>query len=432
MRGFDLESVCGQLSGTNILKFRYTEGERAREQLDVNSDNLRNNSDNHCHRRNSLLSRLDKNQNRLSLPDTDARSLDSVATLTTVCSSSPALPSPSMELIQDHLRLLMEGRPYEELHEFCDFTLREQNELTSAKGAQPLAPADFQPVVKKSVCYIVAAVIFNEKDEVLMMQEAKSSCAGQWYLPAGRMEAGEDISEAAKREVLEETGLEFELSTLFLVETAQGSWYRFVVTGQITGGRLKTPAEADSESLQAKWIGDLSDFPLRSGDVLPLIERGRLYHNAHSGSRPQPWHHPVVPALRPHKSLVLRAVILIRKKTSSRMHVLVSEKTAAHLPVCEINPMRSIHSTLKKYLTEIFGAEIPAHKLHGLLSLEHSGRPANSNDGTCLTLLISVKVPLETLCLIDKYSWLELERGLGDQLLARLSKNMTVPLAVIR
>merc|ERR1712083_191477 len=113
---------------------------------------------------------------------------------------------------------------------------------------------------------------------------------------------------------------------------------------------------------------------------------------AHCGARPEPWHHPVVPALRPHKSLLLRAVILIRKKSNNRMHVLVSEKTAAHLPVCQINPMRSIHSTLKKYLTEIFGAEIPAHKLHGMLSLEHSGRPANSNDGCCLTLLISVKV----------------------------------------
>ena len=105
-----------------------------------------------------------------------------------------------------------------------------------------------------------------------------------------------------------------------------------------------------------------------------------------------------------------RAVILIRKKSNNRMHVLVSEKTAAHLPVCQINPMRSIHSTLKKYLTEIFGAEIPAHKviwtvlvnidqrnfqLHGMLSLEHSGRPANSNDGCCLTLLISVKVTFE-------------------------------------
>ena len=51
-------------------------------------------------------------------------------------------------------------------------------------------------------------------------QEAKSSCAGQWYLPAGRMEPGEDVCEAAKREVLEETGLNFEITTLLIVESA--------------------------------------------------------------------------------------------------------------------------------------------------------------------------------------------------------------------
>ena len=49
-----------------------------------------------------------------------------------------------------------------------------------------------------------------------MMQEAKSSCAGQWYLPAGKMEPGEDIVEAAAREVLEETGLEFQPTSLLL------------------------------------------------------------------------------------------------------------------------------------------------------------------------------------------------------------------------
>ena len=52
------------------------------------------------------------------------------------------------------------------------------------------------------------------------LQEAKSSCAGQWYLPAGRMEPGEEVAEAAIREVKEETGLDFEPTNLLQIETA--------------------------------------------------------------------------------------------------------------------------------------------------------------------------------------------------------------------
>ena len=69
---------------------------------------------------------------------------------------------------------------------------------------------------------------------------------------------------------------------------------------------------------------------------------------------------------------------------------------------------------------------------HGLLSIEHSGKPAHSNDGCCLSLLISIRVPLEEVVLIDKYAWLELDKALGDEILGRLGKNMTIPLAVIR
>lgn len=62
---------------------------------------------------------------------------------------------------------------------------------------------------------------------------------------------------------MEETGLEMELDTLLLVEAASKAWFRFILTGTVTGGHLKTPAQADSESLQAKWIKDISEVLLK-------------------------------------------------------------------------------------------------------------------------------------------------------------------------
>lgn len=60
------------------------------------------------------------------------------------------------------------------------------------------------------------------------------------------------LQEAVKREVLEETGLHMEPTSLIMVECASKAWFRFIVTGRVTGGTLKTPAQADSESLQVK------------------------------------------------------------------------------------------------------------------------------------------------------------------------------------
>lgn len=53
-----------------------------------------------------------------------------------------------------------------------------------------------------------------------------------------------------------------ELDTLLLVEAASKAWFRFILTGTVTGGVLKTPAQADSESLQAKWIKNISEVLL--------------------------------------------------------------------------------------------------------------------------------------------------------------------------
>ena len=51
----------------------------------------------------------------------------------------------------------------------------------------------FMPCVRQTVTYIVCSVLLNDRDEILMVQEAKLSCRGKWYLPAGRMERNERV-----------------------------------------------------------------------------------------------------------------------------------------------------------------------------------------------------------------------------------------------
>lgn len=60
-----------------------------------------------------------------------------------------------------------------------------------------------------------------------------------------------------------------------MIETASGLWLRFVLTGDIIGGTLKTPAQADKESLQAKWVDNLDELTLRATDIIHLIDRAR-------------------------------------------------------------------------------------------------------------------------------------------------------------
>lgn len=228
--------------------------------------------------------------------------------------------------------------------DLCDFTVEEQNALSEAKGITVTTKPSTAVLVGKNVNYIVAFVLVNDSEEVLMIQEARESCRGKWYLPAGRIEEGETIEQAAQREVLEETGLVVEITTLLTVETAGGSWYRFVVTGNVVGGELKTVA--DSESLQAQWIANAEEMPLRSQDVLGLISYAREYKTNYSVNV---WPREILPMAKSHTKNYVRLICTIKRKKTNRFQVLMSERDQSHYPLMEI-PDRNIFSTLIKFM----------------------------------------------------------------------------------
>lgn len=58
--------------------------------------------------------------------------------------------------------------------------------------------------------YIIVGALIVKNGKVLLVKENHLPDKGKWNIPAGKLDYGEDLSTAVRREVYEETGLRFE------------------------------------------------------------------------------------------------------------------------------------------------------------------------------------------------------------------------------
>lgn len=65
-----------------------------------------------------------------------------------------------------------------------------------------------------------AGIVTNDKDEVLMVKTHNSG----WVFPGGQVEVGENIIDAVKREILEESGIEVEIGEVFCISSNTGKY----------------------------------------------------------------------------------------------------------------------------------------------------------------------------------------------------------------
>ena len=62
---------------------------------------------------------------------------------------------------------------------------------------------------RPKVLLVVRAIILNKENKILLIKRAANDSwnSDRWEIPGGKLDAGQDISNALEREVFEETGL---------------------------------------------------------------------------------------------------------------------------------------------------------------------------------------------------------------------------------
>lgn len=85
------------------------------------------------------------------------------------------------DTVEQNIARVLKGLSLEDAEsEICDFSLEEQNAALESQGITPSVSSNYKVVLGGSITFIVVGVFINDNNEVLMIQEAKESCAGKW------------------------------------------------------------------------------------------------------------------------------------------------------------------------------------------------------------------------------------------------------------
>ncbi len=134
---------------------------------------------------------------------------------------------------------------------------------------------------------LVASVSIIQADKVMIIKENKPSVRNKWNFPGGRIEPGEDILDAARREVNEETGYDVKLTGTTgiynFISNTNIQVIMFHFTGEIIGGSLQLD---DIEISDSKWIvaSDLlipNLYEIRGADVIKQIAENLILRKNH-------------------------------------------------------------------------------------------------------------------------------------------------------
>lgn len=111
---------------------------------------------------------------------------------------------------------------------------------------------------------------------LLMVRRGHGPAAGRWAVPGGKVEPGELMVEAVRREIREETGLECICGDMIgWVELIDGDDHLVIIDFEVTVLDSSDPIAGD-DAAEAAWIpvGDVAELELVDGLAEFLHDHG--------------------------------------------------------------------------------------------------------------------------------------------------------------
>ena len=118
----------------------------------------------------------------------------------------------------------------------------------------------------------VGAVVFKD-GKMLIIKRSQEPGKGKWSVPGGRVELGETVYEAARREVLEESSIEIEVEHVLdtadnIVRDEDGRVKYHYVVIDVLARYVSGEIRAQSDAEECRWV---TPRELVEMDISPIL-----------------------------------------------------------------------------------------------------------------------------------------------------------------
>ena len=131
----------------------------------------------------------------------------------------------------------------------------------------------------------VGGIVFNKQKQILLIQRNQPPAIGMWSIPGGKLESGESLVEACRREINEETGLDTDVKHIVAVVERHVEGFHYVIIDflALLADEVNSQPVAKSDVSQSRWVGleELDAYDLVEGLSEIILRTYKMYNRGY-------------------------------------------------------------------------------------------------------------------------------------------------------